>query len=104
MCTGFTTIILTCVVVIYCITLTNINQNARLGVFLIAFAGIYSGDIVTFSRTKDKKDYYEYCLIQNKTAEAIKKQGIAWILKDFNKAERNRLLFLADQIRSGLVK
>ena len=66
--------------------------------------GVQRGDIVTFSRTKDKKDYYEYCLVQNKTAEGIKKQGIAWILKDFNKAERDRLLSLIQDIRLGLEK
>ena len=65
---------------------------------------VQRGDIVTFSRTKDKQYCYEYRLIENKTAEEIKKQGIARILKDFNEAERGRILLLSDRIRLGLEK
>ena len=66
--------------------------------------GVQRGDIVTFSRTKDKRDYYKYRLIENKTVEEIKKQGIARILKDFNQAERDRILLLGENIRLGLEK
>ncbi len=66
--------------------------------------GVQRGDIVTFSRTKEKQDYYKYRLIGNKTVEEIKKQGIAQILKDFNEAERGRILLLSDRIRLGLEK
>lgn len=66
--------------------------------------GVQRGDIVTFSRTKDKQDDYKYRLIQNKTVEEIKKQSIAQILKDFNDAERGRILLLSDRIRLGLEK
>lgn len=66
--------------------------------------GVQRGDIVTFSRTKDKQDYYKYRLIENKTVEEIKMKGIARILKDFNEAERGRILLLSDRIRLGLEK
>lgn len=66
--------------------------------------GVQRGDIVTFSRTKDKQDDYKYRLIQNKTVEEIKKQSIAQILKDFNETERGRILLLSDRIRLGLEK
>lgn len=65
---------------------------------------VQRGDIVTFSRTKDKQDHYEYRLIENKTVEEIKKQGIAQILKDFDKTERDRILLLGENIRLGLEK
>ena len=65
---------------------------------------VQRGDIVTFSRTKDKRDYYKYRLIENKTVEEIKKQGIAQILKDFDKTERDRILLLGENIRLGLDK
>ncbi len=66
--------------------------------------GVQRGDIVTFSRTKGKQDNYKYSLIKNKTVEEIKKQSIAQILKDFNEAERGRILLLSDRIRLGLDK
>ncbi len=66
--------------------------------------GVQRGDIVTFSRTKDEQGHYKYRLIENKTVEEIKKQGIAQILKDFNETERNRLLLLIESIRLGLEK
>ncbi len=66
--------------------------------------GVQRGDIVTFSRTKEKQDYYKYHLIQNKTVEGIRNAGIARILKDFNEAERNRILLLSERIRLGLEK
>lgn len=66
--------------------------------------GVQRGDIVTFSRTKEKQDYYKYRLIKNKTVEEIKKQSIAQILKDFTEAERGRILLLSDRIRLGLDK
>jgi len=66
--------------------------------------GVQRGDIVTFSRTKDKQDYYKYRLIENKTVEEIRNAGIARILKDFNKAERGRILLLSENIRLGLEK
>lgn len=65
---------------------------------------VQRGDIVTFSRTKDEQGYYKYRLIENKTVEEIKKQGIAQILKDFNETDRNRILLLGDRIRLGLEK
>lgn len=65
---------------------------------------VQRGDIVTFSRTKDKRDYYKYRLIENKTVEKIRNTGIARILKDFNKAERDRILLLSENIRLGLEK
>ena len=66
--------------------------------------GVQRGDIVTFSRTKDKQDNYKYRLIENKTVEEIRNAGIARILKDFNKAERGRILLLSENIRLGLEK
>ena len=63
--------------------------------------GVQRGDIVTFSRTKDKHKYH---LIENKTVEEIKMKGIARILKDFNEAERGRILLLSERIRLGLEK
>ena len=65
---------------------------------------VQRGDIVTFSRTKDEQDNYKYRLIQNKTVEEIKKQGIAQILKDFDETDRGRILLLSDRIRLGLEK
>ncbi len=65
---------------------------------------VHRGDIVTFSRTKDEQGHYKYRLIENKTVEKIKEQGIAQILKDFNKADRDRLLSLIQNIRLGLEK
>jgi hypothetical protein len=65
---------------------------------------VQRGDIVTFSRTKDEQGHYKYRLIENKTVEKIKEQGIAQILKDFNKADRDRLLSLIQNIRLGLEK
>lgn len=65
---------------------------------------VQRGDIVTFSREPNKKGLYEYHLCQNKTAEEIKMKGIAQILKDFNEAERGRILLLSDRIRLGLDK
>lgn len=65
---------------------------------------VQRGDIVTFSREPNKKGLYEYHLCQNKTAEEIKMKGIAQILKDFNEAERGKILLLSDRIRLGLEK
>ena len=65
---------------------------------------VQRGDIVTFSRTKNNKDIYEYHLHENKTAEDIKIKGIVKILEDFNEVERGKILLLADQIRLGLEK
>ena len=65
--------------------------------------GVQRGDIVTFSRTKDKQDYYTYRLIENKTVKEIINTGIARILNAFNEAERNRILLLSEN-KSGLEK
>ena len=65
---------------------------------------VQRGDIVTFSRTVDKKGFAEYHMHENKTAEDIKIKGIVKILEDFNEVERGKILLLADQIRLGLVK
>ncbi len=65
---------------------------------------VQRGDIVTFSRELNKKGLYEYHMRENKTAEEIKMKGIAQILKDFNEAERGRILLLSDRIRLGLDK
>ena len=65
---------------------------------------VQRGDIVTFSRTVDKKGFAEYHMRENKTAEDIKIKGIVKILKDFDEVERGKILLLADQIRLGLVK
>lgn len=65
---------------------------------------VQRGDIVTFSRTVDKKGFAEYHMRENKTAEEIKMEGIAQILKDFTDAERGRILLLSDRIRLGLDK
>lgn len=65
---------------------------------------VQRGDIVTFSRTVDKKGFAEYHMRENKTAEEIKMKGIAQILKDFTDAERGRILLLSDRIRLGLDK
>jgi len=65
---------------------------------------VHRGDIVTFSRKKDEQGHYKYRLIENKTVEEIKNAGTAQILKDFNKAERDRILSLSEKIRLGLEK
>ena len=65
---------------------------------------VQRGDIVTFSRTVDKKGFAEYHMRENKTAEDIKIKGIVKILKDFDEVERGKILLLADQIRLGIVK
>ena len=65
---------------------------------------VQRGDIVTFSRTVDKKGFAEYHMRENKTAEDIKIKGIVKILEDFDEVERGKILLLADQIRLGLVK
>lgn len=65
---------------------------------------VHRGDIVTFSRTKDKQGHYKYRLIENKTVEEIKNAGSDQILKDFNETERDRLLSLIQNIRLGLGK
>ena len=76
----------------------NIYYESRNGMI-----GVQRGDIVTFSRTKDKQDYYTYRLIENKTVKEIINTGIARILNAFNEAERNRILLLSEN-KSGLEK
>ncbi len=66
--------------------------------------GVQRGDIVTFSRTVDKKGFAKYHMHENKTAEDIKIKGIVKILEEFDEVERGKILLLADQIRLGLVK
>ena len=66
--------------------------------------GVQRGDIATFSRTKDEQGFYKYRLVENKTVKEIINTGIARILKDFNKLERDRILLLSENIRLGLEK
>ena len=64
------------------------------------------GDRLTLTRTKKANtSQYDYYIKENHSVkQIIQNVGIDEILKDFDKADRNRLLILADQIRLGLVK
>ena len=67
---------------------------------------VQRGDRLTLTRTKKANtSQYNYYIKENLSVkQIIQNVGIDEILKDFNEADRNRLLILADQIRLGLVK
>ena len=67
---------------------------------------VQRGDRLTLTRTKKANtSQYDYYIKENLSVkQIIQNVGIDEILKDFNEADRNRLLILADQIRLGLVK
>ena len=63
---------------------------------------IQRGDKLTLSRTKidDKLGKYDYCICENHSiTKTIQDVGFNEILKDFNEAEREKLLYLAGRIR-----
>lgn len=67
---------------------------------------VQRGDRLTLTRTKKANtSQYNYYIKENLSVkQIIQNVGIDEILKDFNEADRNRLLILADQIRLGFVK
>ena len=64
------------------------------------------GDRLTLTRTKKANtSQYDYYIKENHSVkQIIQNVGINEILKDFNEAERNKILILADQIRLGFIK
>lgn len=64
------------------------------------------GDRLTLTRKqRANTSQYDYYIKENHSVkQIIQNVGINEILNDFNKADRNRLLILADQIRLGLEK
>lgn len=67
---------------------------------------VQRGDRLTLTRTKRANtSQYDYYIKENHSVkQIIQNVGINEILKDFNEADRNRLLLLSDRIRLGLEK